>query len=160
MRSYALYQGPVIQAVVSLKYRPNRRLGSLMAQWLFEVINRTRWRVDAVVAVPLARDRFRHRGYNQTQLIAEPLAALLGCPIVPDALKRVRATRSQVGLDPLGRSENLRGAFVASGKAVCGLKMLVVDDLITSGATMRACAKALLAAGAEGVYGLSVARAC
>ena len=159
MRSYALYQGGVIGALLALKYRPNRRLAGMMALWLADLLRQTRWAVDLLVPIPLGRDRLRHRGYNQTDLIARPLAAMIDCPLNPRALRRIRNTRSQVGLPPWERRRNVAGAFVADEKAVRGRKVLLIDDLITTGATMRACAQALHAAGAGEVYGLSIARA-
>lgn len=158
-RSFALYDGPLARAIVSLKYRPNRALARVMAGWLGEVCRREGWRPTLVVPVPLGRDRLRRRGYNQASLIASALADRLGLPMEDSALRRVRETRSQVGLDPASRLANVQGAFQADPGPFQGKHVLLVDDLFTTGATLAACAEALMDVGAEQVHGITVGRA-
>ena len=158
-RSYALYQGPLVSALLHMKYRPNRELAELMGTWLVDLYRGLRWQATLVVLVPLADKRRRHRGYNQSALVASALATTIGVPHDEEALHRIRETRSQVGLDPADRSFNVRGAFEARGESVRGKTVLVVDDLWTTGATLISCAEALLTAGANQVLGLTVARA-
>ena len=112
-----------------------------------------------MVPVPLARGRRRERGFNQSELIAERLAEALELPLVTAALERVRETRPQVGRSAAERRENVRGAFACpDGGLVADRRVIVIDDVATTGATLRACAEPLKAAGAARVFGLVVAR--
>lgn len=158
-RSCALYDGPLARALVHLKYRPNRRLADTLGGWLAGEARRAAWHVELVVPVPLGAQRLRRRGYNQAGLIAGAAAAHLGLAFAEHGLQRVRETPSQVGLDPAARARNVEGAFRADGAALAGRPVLLVDDLLTTGATLAACAQALRDAGVPTVYGLTVARA-
>lgn len=157
-RSYALYRPPVSTAILHLKYRPNQPVATVMGSWLAALYRRTRWSANVVVPVPLAPDRLRQRGYNQAALISGALSSQTGLEHRPRALLRIRDTRSQVGLDHHERAENVRGAFAAEG-GFDDEAVLLVDDLYTTGATLRACAEACRQAGAARVYGVTVARA-
>jgi ComF family protein len=130
-----------------------------MASWLFDLWSQVRWRPTLILPVPLGKKRFRSRGYNQAALIAEGLAGYLNLDIREDMLIRIRETRSQVGLDPLAREQNVHDAFVAKKEFISDSKVLLVDDLVTTGATLSACATALYDAGAQRVFGIAVARA-
>lgn len=158
-RSYARYQGPLVRAVLHLKYRPNRRLARRMAEWLAEICRREAWPLELVLPVPLSRRRQRFRGYNQAGLVASALAELLQVPFSADGVWRVRETRSQVGLDLALRARNVRGAFQADPGVIQGRAVLLVDDLFTTGATLAACAESLWAAGARQVFAVTVGRA-
>jgi ComF family protein len=118
-----------------------------------------RWEVDLVVPVPLSQARFRERGYNQAALLALPLA--LSCRIRYNSktLTRIRETASQVGLSAQRRQENVIDAFLAERISAQGKRILLVDDVATTGATLDACAKALMLAGAQNVLCLTLARA-
>ncbi|MFV1860071.1 MAG: double zinc ribbon domain-containing protein [Anaerolineales bacterium] len=159
VRSYARYKGPVAQALLHLKYRPNRRLASVMGAWLEELRVRYGWRAEVVVPVPLSKRRMQQRGFNQAALLAEAFGHRAGLSVDPSRLKRVVDTRSQVGLNPYERWHNVRKAFKAESRSFEGADVLVVDDLFTTGATLSACATELRAAGAQSVAGLTVARA-
>jgi ComF family protein len=142
-----------------LKYRPNRDLAEIMALWLFDLLTQVRWRPTLILPVPLGKRRLRSRGYNQAGLIAEAFASYLDLEINEDLLFRIRETTSQVGLDPLSREKNVHAAFAVDKEIESNNKVLLVDDLVTTGATLSACARALFHAGAQKVYGISVARA-
>ncbi|MEL7610036.1 MAG: phosphoribosyltransferase family protein [Bacillota bacterium] len=109
------------------------------------------WAPDAIVPVPLHKKRQRARGYNQSALLAKELGALTGIPVREDLLKRVTDSKSQTRLTPAEREKNMRGAFAASADA-SGLTLLLLDDVLTTGCTVKACARALKSAGARGVY--------
>jgi ComF family protein len=109
-----------------------------------------------VVPVPASTARIRSRGYNQAALIAAACARSLGVPVDPLALIRLRETRSQVGLTRLERLENVVGAFAADPARVTGAAVLLVDDVYTTGATLRECLTALRAAGASEARAVTV----
>jgi ComF family protein len=115
---------------------------------------------DVVVPVPLHSQRHRERGYNQAELIARPLARRLGLPHRGVLLLRTRPRPDKHILTFRERWESVRGAFATRpGSQVDKLRVLLVDDVMTTGATLDACAKALREAGAKSVIGLTVARA-
>jgi ComF family protein len=126
---------------------------------MIKSIRNLNWTLNLVTPVPLGLARFKERGYNQATLLARPIALYFGIPFSSKALKRMRETRSQVGLTVGERQQNMADAFVAKSKLVQGKTVLLVDDVATSGATLNACAKALLDAGASSVYGFTLARA-
>ncbi|MEA2008218.1 MAG: ComF family protein [Chloroflexota bacterium] len=142
-----------------MKYERDLGLGEVMAEFLCQVFSSTGWEVDLVAPVPLGMERFKKRGYNQAMLLARPFAWSMGLPHTPNALQRVRETRSQVELSFLERRENVAGAFKAKPEIVSGKSVLVIDDVTTTGSTLDACAEALLHANAKQVYGLTLARA-
>lgn len=158
LRSYCAYQSPVRDAIHRLKYQRDIGLGEALSHSLRQLAATLTWQPDVVVSVPLSSARLRQRGYNQASLLALPLAIGLGRPFDAHTLARTRETNTQVGLSAADRKCNVTGAFTASQRAA-GKTILVVDDVITTGSTMNACAQALLTAGAIAVYGLSFARA-
>jgi len=113
----------------------------------------------ALIPVPLHIDRLRERGYNQALELARPLAMALKIPLRDDLLARARATSAQSNLDAVERRKNLRGAFSVAQDAGLPAHVAVVDDVMTTGATLRECARTLLRAGAERVDVWVLARA-
>ena len=163
IRSPYLYErgSAVYRAVTMLKYGGMRSAARDMGEWLaaFIAAGRATAEVDVIAAVPSHRSRVRRRGYAQASLIAAELANHLAAPLDPDALIRVVNAPSQ--LDAESRAErrrNVQGGFAAR-RGFAGDRVLLVDDLATTGATMSACAEALKSAGARSVFGISVARA-
>jgi ComF family protein len=114
--------------------------------------------VDVVVPVPLHRRRERDRGFNQSALLARAVATACALPTNEASLMRTRETVPQVGLDIYARRVNVRGAFRAGREGVVGRRVLLIDDVCTTGATMEACAEALAAVGARAVWGFALAR--
>jgi len=159
LRSWVVFEGPIRKASHRIKYRQDLGLGDSIAAEMLAFINQLDWPIEIISPVPLGKKRFRERGYNQVALIARPLALAKGWEYAPRSLKRTKETISQVGLSADGREENVRNAFVADSKRVAGKTVLVVDDVSTTGATLKSCAKALINGGAREVYALSVARA-
>lgn len=161
-RSYAVYDGALVRAVLLLKFEAMTPLGSWFAARLAEVVERAgeSLAADVVVPVPLHRERQRERGYNQAELIARPLARRLGLPCRSVLLVRTRPRPDKLHLSLEERWESVRGAFATRpGSQVDNLRVLLVDDVMTTGATLDACAKALREAGAKSVTGLTVGRA-
>jgi competence protein ComFC len=115
--------------------------------------------IDAFVPVPLHPVRRRERGYNQGERIAAGLASVLGVPVRADLLRRIRKTRTQTDLSGEARQRNVAGAFRAADPGrIRGLSFCLVDDVVTTGATMNECAAALKEAGARQVVGFALAR--
>lgn len=159
IRSWAIYQGPLRKAIHGLKYHRNLALGDYFAPALIQVLAAQNWNIDLIVPVPLSPNRRRQRGYNQAEILAFPLALAIHKPLISRALIKQRETPSQVGRSANERQENVKDAFFAHPRFVSGRSILLVDDVVTTGATMSACAEALLNAGAHSVYGLTLARA-
>ncbi len=117
------------------------------------------WPVESLIPVPLGKERLKERGYNQVGLVARPLAYHMGWKYEPSALSKTRETRSQVGLNVSQRRENVHRAYQAEPRTVNGHSILLMDDVATTGSTIAACTGALLSAGAQEVYVLTIARA-
>jgi len=115
---------------------------------------------DVLVPVPLHTARLRERGYNQAALLAREMSRRVGLAVDEQTLVRQRATAPQVELDAAQRRENVRDAFHCSGNGLAGKRVLLIDDVCTTGATLEACAIALYDEGeARGVQALTLARA-
>lgn len=158
IRSACLYQGPLRRAVHRLKFHGRYAVAQALAPLMADGWARFALEADLLIPVPAHRGRERQRGYNQAALLAEALAEHLSLPVRPEALRRVRATPSQVGMDHLARRANVQGAFQADPRWIAGRRVAVIDDVCTSGATLEACAAALHQAGAVAVWGFTLAR--
>lgn len=159
LRAACSFEGIVRQAIHDLKYRQSRFLAPVAADLLARSLATRPLQADLLIPVPLAGARRRERGYNQSELIVDHLAAAVGVPSAPGGLERVRETPPQVGRSAAERRLNVRDAFgCPDPSAVAGRRVVLVDDVATTGATLRACAEPLKAAGATRVYGLVVAR--
>jgi len=159
LRSWALFEGPVQKAIHRIKYKNDVTLGKELANLMTSFIKDLNLPVDSVIPVPLGERRRSQRGYNQAGLIAFPLALEFGWSYLPDGLIRSRETDSQVGLNAKERHENVRDAFLAIPKLVDGKKILLIDDVATTGATLSSCTDALKAGGATDVFAVTLARA-
>jgi ComF family protein len=147
--------------VHALKYGDRLDLAPMMGRWLGHAGHELLDDADALVPVPLHWRRRWARRFNQSAVLAAAISAASGVPIAANALKRVKFTAQQVGLSRSERATNVQGAFRVppEGKAeVAGRRLVLVDDVLTSGATVEGCAKALLRAGATNVDVLVFAR--
>lgn len=151
------YEGVGKEIVHALKYRGYIRVVErLMAPLMFDVLG-VGDRFNTVVPVPLHRSRLRRRGFNQSELMAKGLAGKLGT-VVSDTLEAVRKTRDQIDLSASARRANVRGAFRT--RAPVRGRILLVDDVFTTGATLSACAATLTQAGASEVHAVTLCRTC
>lgn len=158
LRSLANYEGIIRDCIHALKYENDQSLGDFFSKELIELVQTENWIVDMVIPVPLSPFRVKSRGYNQSALLAYPLAMRLSFKYRPFGMRRTRNTRSQVELSAEERRMNVRGAFQAVPEIVGGKRILLVDDVTTTGSTIEECARALKAAGASSVYCLTLAR--
>ncbi len=151
---------PAVQSLIHhLKYRMMARVGIQLGQFIAPLVA-PRLPLAArplLVPVPLHRRRVRERGYNQSERIARGLAQQWHLPVAPHLLERTRHTRSQTNLNRAERQENVREAFRARRIATTFNTVLLIDDVVTTGATMNACAAALKASGIQRVIGVAVA---
>ncbi len=138
-----LDDGPARRLVHALKYDGWRIAAAPMAERMRLAAGAQLRRVDALVAVPLGRTRLRERGHNQAALLAQALGRSLGVPVLEHALRRGRETRSQTRLTPAERWQNVAGAFAVDAGHVGGRRVALVDDVLTTGATLGAAAAAL-----------------
>jgi ComF family protein len=145
----ARYQGKMKETLHRFKYHGRKSLAEPLAALLYKKIISQSWvsSVSFLVPVPLSRQRFLERGYNQASLLAAALAGKIGLP-VKEMLERVRDTKSQTGLSRKRRAENLSGAFRCLQKIPERSHILLVDDVLTSGATAHEAAKTLKGSGA------------
>ena len=147
------------QAVLRFKFRRARYLGAFLGDLLVATLEARPIDVDVLVPVPSRRGVERERGYHHTEVLAEVVGRRLGLPVERCALVRQRDTLPQVGLDARRRWSNVRGAFrCVAPDRVAGRRVLLVDDILTTGATAESCARALAMAGASAVWALVVAR--
>jgi len=174
-RSFGLYSGNLRAAILQLKFHRRERLGRKLGELLCPLWSSIRApdleNPPILVPVPLHHHRQRQRGYNQAELLARGLAKGLAhradgpataktLRVESHCLRRLRPTLPQTGLDPRARRDNVRGVFaVASPKRIYQRTVLLVDDVMTTGATLSACAEVLRRAGARRVLVLTLARA-
>ena len=160
-RSAVRFRFGAIPALHAFKYQRHSAMAVDFGRFLAECVGEQLGTVafDAVVGVPLHKRRERERSYNQANLLAHEVAGRLGVPVARGVLRRIRPTRTQTELNARERLANVRGAFhcPASGW-VRGRTFLLVDDVMTTGATVDSCSRALKEAGATAVYVVTVAR--
>jgi ComF family protein len=150
------YEGAARNAVLQLKFGSGRHLVPLMGALMRNSLRALS--ADVVVPVPLAPGRLRERGYNQAALLAEHVAAAIGCAVGTDTLQR-QTRPAQLTLAADARLRNLAGAITCQTRdAVVGKRVMLVDDVVTTGATLSACADALAQAGAARIEAVTFAR--
>ncbi len=150
----AFYGGPVKTLILGLKFHRLQSAAGAAAEMVTAVLP-PGLHFDMVTSVPVSAERYRERGYNQSELVARRVAADLDLPYLVMLGRHERV--HQLGLDRRTRLEQVKGAFYPS-KRLPGGRVLLVDDVVTTGATMAECAGVLIAAGADSVWGAAVAR--
>jgi ComF family protein len=158
MRAPLRYQEPTSSLIHRFKYEGYFALSRPLAQFMIAGWPAWEQPPDLILPIPLHPRRRRRRGYNQSELLARPLGQAMDIAVDASPLRRIRHTMPQVGLGPAERHDNVRGAFAADSAALSGRHILLVDDVLTTGATMVAAAEALLAAGAASVAAYCLAR--
>lgn len=159
IRSPFLFEAVIRQAIHQLKYRNLRAIGRSLAELLSDYITANPMPAEVLVPVPLHSKRLRQRGYNQSGLLCRELGKLVGLPVVTDCLIRQRHTPPQAETATASqRRANVVAAFICRDSRLQNRKVLLIDDVATSGATLDACAAAVKASGAGSVWGLTLAR--
>ncbi|MFZ4857491.1 MAG: double zinc ribbon domain-containing protein [Desulfuromonadaceae bacterium] len=160
-RAHFLYEGPIRELIHAFKYNRSTHLRYPLALLALEGICGVPAVTDLnlIVPVPLHRSRLRRRGFNQAVLLGRILSRRLTLPMMPDALVRTRATEPQIELSAAERRVNVKGAFsVRKPERITGKRILLLDDVMTTGSTMDECAKELKKAGASAVIAVTIAR--
>jgi ComF family protein len=160
LRSWAIYEGVIRKMIHALKYQHRLTMALPLGQYLANFYATLHWDIDLIVPVPISSHRQRQRGYSQATAIGRVFQRHTALPLKVSALGRLKDSASQVQMHTVKeRMQNVADVFWSSPSKVRGKRVLVIDDVCTSSATMRACAGALKKAGAIKVYGLTVARA-
>ena len=161
LRAFSEYKEPLRSVIHAFKYRGNSLLGESLGTLLAETYLRHHMQADLIVPVPLHAERLQQRGYNQAQILAASCARQLYLPISTTLLVRTRTATTQVKSGAQERRSNLQGAFKYHAHATTQLlrnrKIIIIDDVCTTGATLETCAQLLFAAGCKEVWGLVLA---
>lgn len=155
--SCCTYEGTAREMVHRLKYQGKKDISISMASMMYEVVKKSNIKFDVIVSVPIHKNRVKKRGYNQAGVISRELSNILGISYM-DILKRIKDTKSQVLFNGGERWYNVMDAFNCTS-SLAGKKVLLVDDVVTTGATASFCSKALREAGACFIAVVSFARA-
>ncbi|WP_419241857.1 ComF family protein [Cardinium endosymbiont of Nabis limbatus] len=142
------------QVLFAMKYKNQPKIGEMLGQYYGQILSETlaMETIDGIVAIPLHPKRFKERGYNQSDFFAKGLSVSLKTPVYTKCIERIRHTPSQTTKNKKERIANLEGAFQVTAPALLsGKRLLLVDDILTTGATLASCTNALLAAGAAEV---------
>lgn len=161
LRSAVLHEGIARDLVHGLKYRDRTDLSQMMGEWMVRASDGHVAAADGIVPVPLHTLRLLSRRFNQSAELSRVIAAMSGKPHLANLLKRTRRTRQQVGLSANARADNVRNAFAVTGEGgalLAGKRIVLVDDVYTTGATVTAATRALKRAGAADVTVLTFAR--
>ncbi len=159
VRSVAYFDGTLREAIHHFKYYNRQALAIPLGKLMGNYWEKSPLPAEIIVPVPLHPHRLRERGYNQAALLARELGQSTGLPVAENGLVRMRATRPQVELNAQERKENVSDAFHCSSTELKGKRVLLIDDVCTTGATLEACSIALRQVGARSVWGFTLARA-
>ena len=158
IRSPFRFDEVIRKAIHELKYRNLRAISTRLAELLANYLKENQLPGEALVGVPLHPRRLRERGYNQSSLLAKELGKCVGLPVIEDCLIRVKQAQPQVkAADVEQRRRNVADAFVCRDERVKGKRIVLIDDVCTSGATLESCAATLKNKGATSVWGLTLA---
>lgn len=159
IRSPFRFDEVIRKAIHELKYRNLKAISPCLAELLADYFRSNPLPGEALVCVPLHQRRLRERGYNQSNLLARELGSRIDLPVIEDCLVRVKQAQPQVrASDVEERRRNVADAFVCHNEKVSGKRIILIDDVCTSGATLESCAAALKNKGATSVWGLTLAR--
>jgi competence protein ComFC len=158
LRSWAEFNGPLRTALHHLKYRSDIGISDTLSGPLIKIAEESHWNFDIVIPIPIGKQHRKERGYNQAALIAYPIALAFNVPYSDKLIYRIKETKSQVNLTSSERFKNLHNAFQGKNAKLKDKRVLLVDDVTTTGATLNSCAKALADSGCENIYCLTVAK--
>ncbi|MFH1015167.1 MAG: ComF family protein [Nitrospirota bacterium] len=153
--NYGIYSDALAEAINLMKFSGLKRFANPLGQLLLTL---EMPECDGIIPVPLSKHALRERGFNQSLLMARVISKKVKMPLYMDMLLKRKDTLPQVGLSAKERMKNLKGAFKTSGK-INNMRLLLVDDVMTTGATARECSKTLMSAGAKEVIVITLARA-
>jgi ComF family protein len=153
------YGGVIRQAIIQFKYENIKVLADPLSHCMAEYLQKHHLPFDIIIPVPIHKRRLRERGYNQSSLLARRLSHMTRTPVVEGVLIRTKHTPSQAKSDSVDqRRKNIRNAFKCVSHDISGKRILLIDDVCTSGATLNSCATSLKSAGAASVWGLTLAK--
>jgi ComF family protein len=153
------YGGAIRQAIIQFKYQNIKALDGPLSHFMMGYLRKHPLSFDIIIPVPIHERRLRERGYNQSLLLAQKLSYMTRSPVVEGALIRTKNTPHQASSDSVEqRRKNIRNAFKCSSHGISGKRILLIDDVCTSGATLNSCATSLKSAGAASVWGLTLAK--
>jgi ComF family protein len=159
MRSPFIFGGVIREAIHQIKYRSLRAISELLAGYLGDYLADYPLTADVLVPVPLHSKRLKERGYNQSDLIATQLSKRIEMPVISDCLVRQRYALPQTKTNSVSeRRQNVADTFICRDARLKDMRVILIDDVATSGATLNACAQALKASGTASVWGLTLAR--
>ena len=160
IRAASLFKNnPIRPAIHFLKYNNHKAVAAILGKILADAYQDYNLSADVIVPVSLHPTRLRERGYNQSELLARNVGKILSLPVNTTALQRVRQTKSQMELGAEERYRNVVGAFTCRDNVLSGQRILLIDDVCTTGSTLAACADALKQRGTAAVWGLTLAKA-
>lgn len=155
-RSPFMYDGIIKRLIHNFKYDNAKFLFKPLAKYMANCYKENNMKADVIVAIPLYKARFKKRGYNQAEKLAEEMSKIINLPLI-SALERIKDTPSQTNLDFKERQRNIEGAFTVKDKSFEGKNVLLIDDVYTSGATMKEASKVLKQNGAKDIYIITLA---
>ena len=156
-RSYALYEGVIRTAIIRFKFEKRRNLGIFLGKVLGKFILELKWDIDFIVPIPLSKERLRSRGFNQSEILATEASKILGIPMSL-GLIRIKETKPSIDLNVEERLDNINRAFLLSDTNLKGKKILLIDDVYTTGATTNEASKTLVERGIKEVKVVTLAR--
>jgi competence protein ComFC len=153
------YGGAIRHAIIQFKYENIKVLADPLSHFMLEYLKEHHLSFDIIIPVPIHKRRLRERGYNQSLLLAKKLSHMTRLPVVEGSLLRTKNTPHQASSDSVEqRRENIRNAFKCVNHDISGKRILLIDDVCTSGATLNSCATSLKSAGAASVWGFTLAK--